>query len=103
MKRWLRFSSKLLFILILFGLLFSYAMFQGGFVSWFLFFGFLSIFLYHLGLLFYPISKWKVKRTLSRHITRSGEGITVTITIKRLIPYPLFYGVIDELYPASLN
>lgn len=103
MKRWIRFSSKILFILILFGLLFAYAMFQGGFVSWFLFFGFLPIFLYHFGLLFYPIHRWQVKRILSQHILRSGEGITVTVTIKRTIPYPLFYGVIEEMYPESLN
>lgn len=103
MKRWIRFSGKLLFILILVGLLFSYAMFQGGFVSWFLFFSFLPVFLYHFGLLFYAIHRWQVKRALSGHIVRSGEGITVTVTIKRAIPYPLFYCVMEELYPDSLH
>src|SRR5699024_10759054 len=103
MKRWLRFSSKLLFILILFGLLFSFAMFQGGFVSWFLFFGFLPILLYHLGLLFYPINRWQVTRMLSKHTVRSGEGITVTVNMKRTIPFPLYYCVLEELSPESLN
>ncbi|WP_010651676.1 DUF58 domain-containing protein [Oceanobacillus massiliensis] len=89
-------------VIILFAVLFSYAMFQGGFVSWFLFFSFLPIFIYLLGFLFYPIKKWKVTRDLSRHIVQAGDGITAAIRIERHLPFPLYYCIIEEVFPHSL-
>lgn len=99
----IRFIGKLSFVVFLLLLLFSFAMFQGGFVSWFLFFGFLPIFLYLLGLLFYPIKKWHVTRSLSHHVTRAGGRIAVTVKIKRSIPYPLYYCICEEIFPDTLQ
>lgn len=99
----IRLIGKLFFIIAVFLSLFSFAMFQGGFVSWFLFFGYLPIFLLSVGLLLYPINKWQVTRTLSRYIAHSGDTITVRIRIKRSIPYPLYYCVFEEILPESLN
>ncbi|MCF3943090.1 DUF58 domain-containing protein [Oceanobacillus alkalisoli] len=103
MKIRLRFIGNLLFILILLAVLFSYAMFQGGFVSWFLFYSFLPILLYHLGLLFYPLNNWKVSRTLSKRIIQAGDSIDVTIHLERKFPLPLYYGMVEEIMPASWN
>ncbi|SDR12148.1 DUF58 domain-containing protein [Virgibacillus salinus] len=99
----IRFIGKLSFVVFLLLLLFSFAMFQGGFVSWFLFFGFLPIFLYHLGLLFYPIKRWHVTRSLSHHVIRAGGRIAVTVKIKRTIPYPLYYCICEEIFPDTLQ
>lgn len=90
-------------MVILFILLYAYAMFQGGFVSWFLFFGYLPIFLYQIGLLFYPIHKWKVKRTLSDHTIYAGDSITIVIKINRKFPFPLYYCIFEEVVPQSLK
>ncbi|GAA0430266.1 DUF58 domain-containing protein [Lentibacillus halophilus] len=103
MKAIIQFVGKLAFAIILFLLLFSFAMFQGGFVSWFLFFGFLPIFLYHLGLLLYPIQKWKVTRELSRRVIRAGDRVSVTIRIKRSTPFPLYYCIFEEVFPDTLQ
>ncbi|UJL47219.1 DUF58 domain-containing protein [Virgibacillus sp. NKC19-16] len=103
MKDSLRFLGNLMFILFLFLLLFSFAMFQGGFTSWFLFYSFLPIFLYHLGLLLYPIRNWKVTRNLSRRVIRAGDGVHATIRIERAIPFPLYYCICEEIFPDTLN
>lgn len=103
MNRLAGLMGRILLIVTLFGVLFSFAMFQGGFVSWFLFFSYLPIFIYHVGLLIYPIHRFQVTRHLSRYIVRSGDSITVTIRLKRSIPFPLYYCVCEEIFPFSLN
>lgn len=103
MKGTMWFVSNLLFIIFLLLLLFSFAMFEGGFVSWFLFYGFLPISLYHLGFLFYPMSNWRVTRTLSHRVIRAGDEVNVTVEIKRSIPFPLFYCIFEEVFPATLQ
>ncbi|MFC4559433.1 DUF58 domain-containing protein [Virgibacillus kekensis] len=103
MRGMLGFIGKLSFVVFLLVLLFSYAMFQGGFVSWFLFFGFLPIFINHIGLLFYPIKKWKVTRQLSHHVVRAGDRVAVTLQIHRKTPYPLYYCICEEIFPDTLQ
>ncbi|MBY7142524.1 DUF58 domain-containing protein [Virgibacillus sp. NKC19-3] len=103
MKDSLRFLGNFIFTLALFLLLFSFAMFQGGFISWFLFYSFLPIFLYHLGFLLYPIRNWKVTRHLSQHVIRAGDGVSVTIILERSLPFPLYYCICEEIFPDTLN
>lgn len=103
MKGTLRFIGNFVFILLLFLLLFSFAMFQGGFASWFLFFSFSPIFLYHIGLLLYPIKNWKITRTLSHRVIRAGDEVNVTVLIKRSIPFPLYYCIVEEMLSPTLN
>ena len=103
MKRTFRFIGNLLFILILLSVLFSYAMFQGGFVSWFLFYSFLPILLYHLALLFYPLKKWKVTRVLSDRFIHAGGSTHVALRIERTFPFPIYYAVFEEILPETLN
>lgn len=88
---------------ILFLVLFLFAMFQGGFVSWFLFFSFLPIFLYYLLFLIYPLHRWKITRNISPHTVQAGEQVTVTINIHRRLPFPLFYIILEESFPATLR
>ncbi|ALX49080.1 DUF58 domain-containing protein [Lentibacillus amyloliquefaciens] len=99
----IRFIGKLSFVVFMLLLLFSFAMFQGGFVSWFLFYGALPILLYHIGLLLYPIKKWRITRRLSRHVTRAGDNLQVNLRIKRTFPYPLYYCVCEEILPDTLQ
>ncbi|MDL4842000.1 DUF58 domain-containing protein [Aquibacillus rhizosphaerae] len=96
-------AVKLLQITLLFAIFFSYAMFQGGFVSWFLFYSFLPILLYMFLLLLYPVSKWEVSREMSKHLVRAGDKVTVTIEMERKVAFPIYYLVVEEFFPASLQ
>ncbi|WP_036689024.1 DUF58 domain-containing protein [Paucisalibacillus globulus] len=98
-----RFVRNVIFVLLLFAILFSYAMFQGGFTSWFLFYSFLPIFLYLLGFSLYPISKWKVERRLQKHVVATGDKVRVSIQVNRRIPFPIYYCIVDEVFPETLN
>lgn len=103
MRSSLRLMSNLLMIIVLFLILYAYAMFQGGFVSWFLFFSFFPIILFQIGLLFYPMNRWKVSRDLTYHSIQAGDSIVITIQIERFIPFPLFYCMIEDMLPHSLQ
>lgn len=98
-----RLIMNFIFILSLFAILFAFAMFQGGFSSWFLFYGFLPIFLYHIALLFYPVQKWTIKRQMSHVMIEAGSQVTVQLTVQRKIPFPLYYCIVEEVFPSSLN
>lgn len=79
-----------------------YAMFQGGFVSWFLFFSFLPFSVYGLLVLFYPLNDFKVTRTLNQEQYRSGDRLIGTVTVTRKFPFPLGYLVMEEVLPSDL-
>ncbi|MCT2536777.1 DUF58 domain-containing protein [Aquibacillus koreensis] len=103
MKEKVIFALKLCQVLLLFAIFYTYAMFQGGFVSWFLFYGFLPIILYLFLLLLYPISTWTVKRKIPKHVVQSGNHIQVEIEITRNFAFPIAYLVVEEYFPASLQ
>ncbi len=90
----------MLFLLII--LSFSYAMFQGGFVSWFLFYSFLPFAIYCVALSFYPLGEIAITRSLSKTDYNAGEPLKVTVNIKRSRAFPLFYLLIEEQLNDSL-
>jgi len=98
-----RLMFNFIIIMILFLILFSFGMFQGGFLSWFLFFSFLPIFLYHIGLLIYPMKRWKITREINPSYVEAGSEVKVTVKIHRKIAFPLYYCVFEEVLPESLN
>ncbi|WP_067725168.1 DUF58 domain-containing protein [Oceanobacillus damuensis] len=102
MRDSLRKIWNVVFVLTLFAILFSYAMFQGGFVSWFLFFSFSPIFLYQIGFLMYSLKKWNVSRDISHPIIEAGGSVSATIKLERSFPFPLYYCIIEEVFPGSL-
>lgn len=75
---------------------FSYAMFQGGFVSWFLFYSFLPFGLYALGLAFYSIKEIKAERVYTKQEYNAGEKFKASIMLERNFPFPLFYAIAEE-------
>lgn len=81
---------------------FSFAMFQGGFVSWFLFGSFLPIAFYSILLNFYPIKRISVKRVLDKTEYVNGEMVSVKIHITLPYRIPLVYLFIkDEVSERS--
>jgi uncharacterized protein (DUF58 family) len=94
---------KLVFLLSLLTITFMYAMFQGGFVSWFLFYSFLPILLYAIVLAIYPIRSFRMNRTLNQEEYKKGEELVGIIDVARTIPFPLFYVVIEEILPERIR
>jgi uncharacterized protein (DUF58 family) len=103
MKNAIRTTCKVLLLVSLFLVLFSYAMFQGGFVSWFLFYSFLPFGLYSLSLAFYPLRSLEVKRRLNQEQYHVGETLVVTLTIKTRIFFPIMYFIIEDELPKTLK
>lgn len=97
-------AGKVSLIVFLVLVTFVFAMFQGGFVSWFIFYSFLPLGLYSLLIGFYPLAKFEVKRTVNQDQFIAGEKLKGTIIIKRNLPFiPLLYLIIEEELPASLK
>lgn len=96
--------GRMIFVLILFFLTFSFAMFQGGFVSWFIFYISLPFILYSLLLAFYPLGNLRAKRVIHTPSVRSGHRFSATVTISRTFPFPLLYTVLqDRAKSPALN
>ncbi|HEX6593416.1 MAG TPA: DUF58 domain-containing protein [Bacillota bacterium] len=103
MRKSFRSVSRIAIVLLLFVVLFSYAMMQGGFTSWFLFYSFLPILLYPFALFVYPIRKWEVTRHIVPQVSEAGNEVTVVIHVERKIPFPLFYCISEDLLPETIH
>ncbi|WP_270182988.1 DUF58 domain-containing protein [Alkalihalobacillus sp. CinArs1] len=93
---------KFFFLFLLLLITFSYAMFQGGFVSWFLFYAFVPFVIYSLALLFYPLDGIKMTRTINKMELVDGQELKVTIHVTRANRFPLFYLIVEDLLPERL-
>lgn len=89
-------------ILALVGL-FVFAMIEGGFVSWFLFYSFLIISFYIVSAYLYPIDKWKVTRTISKPSYEAGDTVGIEVHLERKFPFPLFYAFCEEELESSIQ
>ena len=78
-------------------------MFQGGFLSWFLFYTFLPFSMYSIGLFFYPIHKFTVTRSLDKTELRTGETIEARIEIIRKDRFPLLFLLVEEELEGRLG
>ncbi|WP_026565200.1 DUF58 domain-containing protein [Bacillus sp. UNC41MFS5] len=104
-KTWMILKKVWKFILLLFLILlaFSYAMFQGGFVSWFLFYSFLPFAIYCAAISFYSLNELEVTRILPKTDFNAGEPLKVIVTVKRAKSFPLFYLLIEDQLNESLK
>lgn len=88
--------SRFLFVLMALGAAFLFIMFQGGLVSWTIFYAALPFLMYSIILFFYPLSRLKVTRDVKTQNIRSGGKLRVIVTIKRKLRFPLLYIVLSE-------
>lgn len=93
----IQYPWKLLILILLLVITFSYAMFQGGFVSWFLFFSFVPFALLSLAVSFYSLKDIQVERVLVKREYHAGESLKVQVKMKRNIRFPLFYLVVEDV------
>ncbi|MFO1442117.1 DUF58 domain-containing protein [Bacillus sp. Bva_UNVM-123] len=94
---------KLIILFLLILITFSYAMFQGGFVSWFLFYSFLPFALYALIIALYPLGSFSVKRVFLKNEYNAGESLKVTLILTRKTAFPLLFIVIEDCVGSQLN
>ena len=87
---------KLFGLLLLIVIIFSYAMFQGGFVSWFLFYSFLPFALYALYVVFFSLKGFTAEREFSKSEYFAHDQITATVTIKRNHSFPLLFIIVED-------
>jgi uncharacterized protein (DUF58 family) len=90
----------LLFLILL---SFSYAMFQGGFVSWFLFYSFLPFSIYCIVISFYSLNELEITRVLPKSDYNAGEPLKVRVMIKRRNSFPLFYLLVEDNLDDTLK
>lgn len=77
-------------------------MFQGGFVSWFLFYSFIPFALYGFTLVFYQLKKIEITRDFVKTEYNAGEKLKVNITMRRSSIFPLFYMIIEDCISDGL-
>lgn len=88
--------GRTLFVLVLFIVLFAYAMFQGGKVSWTVFYLLAPFLLYSFAFAFYPLSDCRIQRVLPSGDREAGDDVTITLKLERKFPFPLLYTVIND-------
>src|SRR5690606_17057497 len=70
----------------------------GGLVSWTIFYALLPFLIYSIGLFFYPLSSFHMKRTLQSSYLQKGERLQVTINIRKKSLFPLLYIVFSDCW-----
>lgn len=85
-----------IFVLIIIGGAYSFAMFQGGMPSWTIFYFILPFSLYALSIVLYPLKSFTVTRTIQQPLLGIGESTKVTIRVKRTNRFPLLYLTVKE-------
>ncbi|WP_111646643.1 DUF58 domain-containing protein [Paranoxybacillus vitaminiphilus] len=103
MKKRIRLTGRVLLLIILIVVLFSYAMFQGGFVSWFLFYSFLPFGLYSFCVALYPMRYFEVQRRLNQEQYHVGEKLAATLNVKTRMFFPIIYLIIEDQLPKPLQ
>ncbi|MEF2098129.1 DUF58 domain-containing protein [Bacillus sp. CFBP9009] len=99
----LRGNMSVIGLLLLMTVSFCYAMFQGGFVSWFIFYSFLPFSVYALILLFYPLHDFTVERKVNKRECQAGESVEIALTFTRKNRLPLLFMVVEEELPQKME
>lgn len=95
-RRFLNSSSRFVFVLLILLSAFVFAMFQGGLVSWTIFYAVLPFVLYSIALFFYPLTMLAAERVLRTPRVQNGGKLKVGLSVKRKFRFPLLYTVISE-------
>ncbi|WP_172373617.1 DUF58 domain-containing protein [Sporosarcina jiandibaonis] len=99
MKRFRKLISiwgRLVFVLLIILAAFVFAMFQGGYVSWAIFYAITPFILYSISLFLYPLRTVTAQRVIRTPSVKNGGKLLVSLTVKRDFPFPLLYTVISE-------
>ena len=97
LKTYLHDGGRFITIILLAVITFSYAMFQGGFVSWFVFYSVTPFLLYSLLLSFSPIYINQVQREITPSKLHRGDSAKITVTFQNKTWLPLIFMTVQEI------
>ena len=97
LKYFFQHGGRLLTVMLLVIITFCYAMFQGGFVSWFVFFTIFPFALYSILLAFVPLRFHEVSRTFSKERLERGDRVFVTVKFHNANWLPVVFLSVSEL------
>jgi uncharacterized protein (DUF58 family) len=100
-KRMLSMTGRFVFIVGLFFSVYVFAMFQGGKVSWTIFYMLTPFLLYSIALFAYPMNNIKAERRIQTKTIESGGKLAVTVKLTRTFPFPILYTVATEKWADS--
>ncbi|MEG0473234.1 MAG: DUF58 domain-containing protein [Solibacillus sp.] len=90
-------GGRLVTVVSLLVVTYCFAMFQGGFVSWYLFFTLLPFVMYSILLAIMPIKITEISRTLSKERVERGDHVIVTIKFRNASWFPIIFLTAMEL------
>ncbi|USG66374.1 DUF58 domain-containing protein [Brevibacillus ruminantium] len=79
-----------------------FAMFQGGFASWFLFYSSLVFLVYELIAYYLMFHSLEVTREIDRNRLQEGDDVVVTVRLRRRFWFPLGWNMVTEPLPDRL-
>ncbi|WP_218017045.1 DUF58 domain-containing protein [Halalkalibacter krulwichiae] len=95
--------SKYIFLVLFVLAVYSYAMFQGGFVSWFLFYSVITVIVATVAVAVFPFKVLKAERVVNKEVLRAGENVDVTVVIEKRMFQPFFFLRIQDSIPQKLG
>lgn len=96
-------SYGMLTLIILLISSYVFAKFQGGFVSWFLFYSFLPIALFAILQSIVALRSVSVERTIKKKKYTAGESVEVTLKVKNPLRFPLLFLILKDEVDARIS
>ncbi len=96
-------AFKYVFLSIIIGALFAYAMFQGGFVSWYLFYSVITIIVLMIVVTLFPFKVKQIRRVISNEAVEAGGAVDVTVKVEKYPFQPFFFVRIFDELPEQLK
>nr|WP_106781449.1 DUF58 domain-containing protein [Lysinibacillus timonensis] len=89
--------SRFILIILLMVTTFCYAMFQGGFVSWFLFYALIPFLIYSFFFSFLPINIQNVRRDIKPTTLERGDTARITVHFQNKSWVPILFMTVNEI------
>lgn len=97
LKQFFHHGGRLVIVILLLLVTYCYAMFQGGFVSWFVFFTILPFSIYSILLALVPIRMAEISRTFSKGRLERGDDVLVTVKFRNKSWFPIIFMTVNEM------
>ena len=95
-RKFLTSSGRFVFVLLILLSAFVFVMFQGGYVSWTIFYAVLPFVIYSIALFFYPLTMLTAERIIRTPSVQNGGKLKIGLSMKRKFRFPLLYTVVSE-------
>lgn len=89
--------AQLLLVVLMLLITLVFAIIQGGFLLWFVFFMLLPFTLYSMLIFFTPIKNFEVDREIQSGRLQQGDSLNMKVTMKRNSVIPIFFLVVQEI------